>query len=293
MTALLDIVDLAVDIGNGGRRQRVLRDITLAVQAGEIHGLVGESGAGKSMIARMILGIAPQSARIIRGSIHFNGQDITDLSERRRRRLMGKGLALIPQDPMTALNPSHRIGRHITDVLRLHLQLDRRKAHERAIALLEEVRIRQPEQVLRQYPHELSGGMRQRVLIAMAFACQPRLIIADEPTTSLDVTIQRQILRLIREMQRSTAGTALLFITHDLGVVAKLCDSVSVLHGGRILEQGSVADTFATPQHPYTVALLHATPRFDRPAGELRPVPETLTAQLIAEAERSDHAGSA
>ena len=292
MTALLEITDLDLALGTGARRQQLLRDICLTVGPGEVHGLVGESGAGKSMIARVILGIAPGSARITRGTVHFIGQDITHLAERRRRRLMGRGLALIPQDPMTALNPGHRIGRQITSVLRLHLQLDRRQAAEHALALMEEVRIREPERVLRQYPHELSGGMRQRVLIAIAFACRPKLIIADEPTTALDVTVQRQILRLIRDLQR-TAGTSILFITHDLGVVAKLCDSVSVMHGGRILEQGSVSETFAAPQHPYTVALLHATPRYDRPAGELRPVPEALTAQLLAETRRLDHAGAA
>ena len=292
MTALLEITDLDLALGTGARRQQLLRDICLTVGPGEVHGLVGESGAGKSMIARVILGIVPGSARITRGTVHFIGQDITHLAERRRRRLMGRGLALIPQDPMTALNPGHRIGRQITSVLRLHLQLDRRQAAEHALALMEEVRIREPERVLRQYPHELSGGMRQRVLIAIAFACRPKLIIADEPTTALDVTVQRQILRLIRDLQR-TAGTSILFITHDLGVVAKLCDSVSVMHGGRILEQGSVSETFAVPQHPYTVALLHATPRYDRPAGELRPVPEALTAQLLAETRRLDHAGAA
>ena len=292
MTALLEINELSLRLRRGAGGGRLLRRVSLSVEPGEVHGLVGESGAGKTMIARVILGIAPGGAEIAGGSVHFIGQDITDLTARSRRRLMGTGIALIPQDPMTALNPAYRIGRQIADVLRLHLKMDRTPALEHAAGLLDEVRIREPGRVLQQYPHELSGGMRQRVLIAMAFACRPKLIIADEPTTALDVTVQRQILRLIRDLQR-TAGTAMLFITHDLGVVAKLCDSMSVLHAGRVLEQGTVRETFAAPQHPYTVALLHATPRYDRPGGELRPVPEALNRQLLVEAERLDNGAAA
>jgi peptide/nickel transport system ATP-binding protein len=171
---------------------------------------------------------------------------------------------LIPQDPLSALNPSRRIAAQMTDVMRLRLRLSHAEANARALALLHEVQIREPESVLRRYPHELSGGMRQRVLIATAFACEPRLIVADEPTTALDVTVQKQILRLIRDLQRRH-GTALLFITHDLGVVAKICNSVSVLNAGAIVEQAPVAAIFGAPQHPYTRALFAATPRYDRP----------------------------
>jgi peptide/nickel transport system ATP-binding protein len=195
---------------------------------------------------------------------------------------------------MTALNPAFRIGEQITDVLRLHMGLDKTAARARALALLNDVHIRAPERVLRQYPHELSGGMRQRVLIAIAFSCQPKLIIADEPTTALDVTVQRQVLGLIKALQ-AERGTALLFITHDLGVVAKLCDRITVLHDGRVLEQGAVAEVFAAPKHAYTSALMKATPRYDRPGDALQPVPTTLTETLNAEAKAYDeaHAGGA
>ena len=232
---------------------------------GEAHGLVGMSGAGKSMIGRAVLGILPAAIRITGGSIVFDGQELVGLGEAARRRA-GAALALIPQDPLSALNPSRRIAAQMTDVMRLRLGLSRAAADARARAMLDEVHIRDPDSVLRRYPHELSGGMRQRVLIATAFACEPRLIVADEPTTALDVTVQKQILRLIREMQRAH-GTALLFVTHDLGVVAKICQSVTVLNRGEIVEQAPVAEIFATPRDEYTRALFAATPRYDRAGG--------------------------
>ena len=291
MTTVLDVkgLDLAIDAPGGA--VPILRDVSLAVRSGEVHGLVGESGAGKSMVGKVVLGIAPSRARITRGTVAFDGHDITHMDERRRRDLMGRGLAMIPQDPMTALNPAYRIRDQITDVLRLHLRMDASAANDRARALLHDVHIREPERVLKQYPHELSGGMRQRVLIAIAFACRPKLIIADEPTTALDVTVQRQVLNLIKELQESH-GTALLFITHDLGVVAKTCDSMTVLHAGRVLEQGTVADVFRQPEHDYTRALMNATPRYDRPGDDLEPVPTSLTETLLAEAAAYDR-GSA
>ncbi len=188
---------------------------------------------------------------------------------------------------MTALNPVLRIETQITDVLRHGLSIGRREARARALALLDAVHMRDPERVLRQYPHELSGGMRQRVVISIAFACEPRLIIADEPTTALDVTVQRQILRLIKEMQART-GAAILFITHNLGVVAKLCDAVSVIYAGRILEAARTEELFAAPKHPYTRALFDATPRYDQPANVLTPVPSALTDRLWREAHEYD-----
>ena len=274
-----------------GRRQHtpILRGVSLDIVPGEVHGLVGESGAGKTMIGRVILGIQPSRARIVRGSVVFDGRDITHLDEMDRRRLMGRGLALIPQDPMTSLNPVYRIRRQITDVLRLHLGMDRTAARARTRELLDEVHIRAPDRVLRQYPHELSGGMRQRVLIAIAFACRPKLIVADEPTTALDVTVQRQVLALIKRMQ-TQEGASILFVTHDLGVVAKICDRVTVLHGGRVLETGDTRRILEAPHHPYTRALIAATPRHDRP-GELPcPVPEALKARLNEEAAAFDAA---
>jgi peptide/nickel transport system ATP-binding protein len=281
--ALLAIRDLHVEIGG----KPILRGVSLAVEPGRIVGLVGESGAGKTMVSRVVLGILPGNARITAGQVVFGSDDITGLDEHQRRHLLGREIALIPQNPMTALNPVARIEPQLTDVLRLHLGLDRRAARERALELLQAVRVREPERVLRQYPHELSGGMRQRVLIAVAFACKPRLIIADEPTTALDVTIQRQILRLVKELQRDS-GTAILFITHDLGVVSKLCDEVSVIHSGRILESAPVEAFFSSPQHAYTRALMAATPRYDRPGDALRPISVALTEQLLREAREYD-----
>jgi peptide/nickel transport system ATP-binding protein len=284
---MLAIEALTMEIGRGAQAERVLRGVSLAVEPGEVVGLVGESGAGKSMIGRVLLGVAPGSARVVSGRVRFFADDLLAISERRRRALLGRDIALIPQDPMTALNPVLRIERQLTDVMRLHLSLDRRQARTRALELLDAVHIASPARVLRQYPHELSGGMRQRVLIAIAFACTPKLIIADEPTTALDVTVQRQVLRLMRDMQKS-AGSGVLFITHNLGVVAKLCDRVSVLHAGRVVESGPIAAVIDRPQHPYTRALLAATPRYDRPADALVPVPAELTRQLWAEARALD-----
>ena len=283
MSTLLNISDLHVEIAGA----LVLRGVSLALEPGRVLGLVGESGAGKTMVSRVVLGIQPGNARITSGRVEFDGRDITHLDEHQRRHLLGREIALVPQNPMTALNPVARIEPQITDVLRLHLGLSRAASRVRALELLAAVHLRDPERVLRQYPHELSGGMRQRILLAAAFACKPRLIIADEPTTALDVTVQRQILRLLKELQQ-TSGTAVLFITHDLGVVSKICDEVCVIHGGRILEFAPVADLFARPQHPYTQALMAATPRYDRPSDALRPIPEALTAQLLREAAEYD-----
>ncbi|MCZ6858663.1 MAG: ABC transporter ATP-binding protein [Alphaproteobacteria bacterium] len=284
---VLEITDLHLEIEADRQRTQILRGVDLSIDAGEVHGLVGESGAGKTMVGKVVLGIQPTQAKLTRGTVRFDGQDITNISERARRELMGKGLALIPQDPTTALNPAYRIGKQVTDVLRLHLGMNKAAARVRAFELLSDVHIRSPKRVLQQYPHELSGGMRQRVLIAIAFSCQPKLIIADEPTTALDVTVQRQVLRLIKDLQ-ANRGTALLFITHDFGVVAKICDRLTVLNAGRVLEQGTVRSTFEQPKHAYTSALLKATPRYDRPGDELAPVPAKLTAELEEEAAAYD-----
>ena len=280
--ALLSVRDLHLVIVGRRRPTPILRGVSLDIAPGEVHGLVGESGAGKTMIGKVILGIQPSRARIVRGSVVFEGRDTTHMDERERRRLMGRGLGLIPQDPMTSLNPAYRIGGQIAAVLRLHLGMGRAAARARARELLDEVRIRAPDRVLRQYPHELSGGMRQRVLIAIAFACRPKLIIADEPTTALDVTVQRQVLALIKQMQ-AQEGASILFVTHDLGVVAKICDQVTVLHGGRVLESGDTRRIVEAPRHAYTRALMAATPRHDRPGDRPQPVPEALTARLNEE----------
>jgi peptide/nickel transport system ATP-binding protein len=286
---VLAIEGLCAALRPAGSGRALLRGVSLAVAAGEVHGLVGMSGAGKSLIAKATLGLLPAAIALTGGAIRFAGAALTDRPEADHRRLLGRDIALIPQDPLTALNPSRRIEAQMTDVMRLHQSLTRRAARARARALLEDVQIRDPDAVLRRYPHELSGGMRQRVLIAVAFACEPRLIIADEPTTALDVTVQKEILRLIRDLQHRQ-GTAILFVTHDLGVVAKICQRVSVMHAGMILEHGMTDAIMTAPQHPFTRALFAATPRHDRPADALSPVPASVLRDIADTAHRFDTA---
>ncbi len=277
MKPLLEVRDLCMTLAG----RPVLRGLSLAVEEGRVHGLVGESGAGKTMLSRVVLGTLPQGARVVGGSVRLGGEDLLGMAEPRRRQLLGRHLALIPQNPMTALNPVLRVGAQVVDVLQMHLGLRAEAARARALELLESVHLREPDRVLRRYPHELSGGMRQRILIAVAFACEPRLILADEPTTALDVTVQRQILRLIQELQQRFR-TGLLFISHDLGVVSKICDRVTILHGGTVLESGATEELYRSPRHAYTRALLAATPRHDRPAEALHPVSPAVIDALKA-----------
>jgi peptide/nickel transport system ATP-binding protein len=282
----LEIANLSATLANGSR---VLRSVSLTVAPGEVRALVGESGAGKSMIGKAVLGVLPPSVHVVEGRISLEGADLTALQPKPRRTLIGAKTALIPQDPLTALNPSRRIGPQMTDRLVKILGWEAARADARIRQLLDEVQIRDPERVIRAYPHELSGGMRQRVLIAAAFAAEPRLIVADEPTTALDVTVQKQILRLIAAMQRER-GTAILFVTHDLGVVAKISQRVSVLYAGKIVEEASTEALFVAPRHAYTRALMAATPRYTDPLASLKPVDDAVLAGLateIAEADRS------
>ena len=265
----------------------ILRNVSLTVGAGEVHGLVGESGAGKSMIGKAVLSILPSSIEITHGAIELDGVDLLSLPPAERRRRIGATAALIPQDPLTALNPSRRIGPQITNRLVDILRWPRTEAEARARALLAEVQIPDPERVMRAYPHELSGGMRQRILIASAFAAEPKLIVADEPTTALDVTVQKQILKLIADLQ-ARHGTALLFVTHDLGVVSKVCQSLSVLYGGMVVESTKVRDFFREPAHAYSRALLAATPKYTDPDASLTPVPEAVIAEVQAEVAAHD-----
>ncbi|MDE4304887.1 ABC transporter ATP-binding protein [Phaeobacter gallaeciensis] len=270
--SFLSIQDLTVRLrGN----VPILRRVSLDVAAGESRALVGESGAGKSMIGKSVLGTLPQALGITGGQIFLEGEDLGQLSPRARRQRIGAKVALIPQDPLTALNPSRRVGPQITNRLVDILGWSRKAAEARALELLEEVHIPDPARVMRAYPHELSGGMRQRILIASAFAAEPKLIIADEPTTALDVTVQKQILRLISDMQQRH-GTALLFVTHDLGVVSKVCQTMTVLYSGKVVEDTKVRDFFASPGHPYSAALLAATPKYTDPDGSLTPVPDAV-----------------
>lgn len=273
--------------GLRGMRHPLLRDVSLTVAPGEVRGLVGESGAGKSMIGKAILGILPKAVEITAGQILLDGVDLLALPAKERRARIGALCALIPQDPLTALNPSRRIAPQITDRLVDILGWDRAKALSRAQEILAEVQIADPDRVLRSYPHELSGGMRQRILIAAAFAAEPKLIVADEPTTALDVTVQKQVLKLIRGMQERH-GTALLFVTHDLGVVSKVCDSLTVLYGGMVVEDTDVRRFFARPAHAYSRALLAATPKYTDPEASLTPVPEAVIAAVQAEVAAMD-----
>ncbi|WP_374397951.1 ABC transporter ATP-binding protein [Tabrizicola sp.] len=282
--SFLSIRNLSVRLKKG---PPLLRRVSLDVAAGEVRGLVGESGAGKSMIGKAVLGILPPSVEVTEGEILLDGVDLLKLPPAQRRKRIGAMAALIPQDPLTALNPSHRIGPQITDRLVDILGWTRADAEARARALLAEVQIPDPDRVLRSYPHELSGGMRQRILIASAFAAEPKLIVADEPTTALDVTVQKQILKLIAGMQ-ARHGTALLFVTHDLGVVSKVCQKLSVLYAGMVVEDTSVADFFAAPRHAYSAALLAATPKYTDPSAGLQPVPEAVIAAVQAEVAAFD-----
>lgn len=270
-----------------GAPDRLLRDVSLSVAKGEVRGLVGESGAGKSMIGKAVLGILPRAVEVLSGEILLEGTDLLRLPPAERRRRIGATCALIPQDPLTALNPSRRIGPQMTDRLVDILGWSRRTADARARDLLAEVQITDPDRVLRQYPHELSGGMRQRVLIASAFAAEPKLIVADEPTTALDVTVQKEVLRLIAGMQ-ARHGTALLFVTHDLGVVSKVCQSLTVLYGGLVVEDTTVRDFFRAPLHPYSHALLAATPKYTHPDSSLVPVPDAVLAGVQAQVAAAD-----
>ena len=237
MTApILSIRDLSAvsELDDGGS---ILRNVSFDLAPGETHGLVGESGAGKSTIAKALLGVLPRTVRITQGEILFEGRDLRALPRRETRAIFGDAIALVPQDPATALNPGRRIEAQLTDGLRLRRGMTAVAARKRALELIAEVRIAEPERVLRSYPHQLSGGMRQRVLIAAAFALEPKIIVADEPTTALDVTVQKQILRLIRQMQEAHR-TAVIFVTHDLGVVAQICDRVTLMFAGAVIEFG-------------------------------------------------------
>lgn len=285
-STVLHIEGLHMDIRSAGRTSTILRGIDLVVRPGEVHALVGESGGGKSMVTRCATGLMPRGASVTAGRILLDGRDVTKAGEGEWRQLRGRIVSMVLQDPMTALNPMRTIASQIADVLRLHRRLGGDALRREIQQLLDRVHIRDPQRVMSLYPHELSGGMRQRVVIAMAWACQPRLIICDEPTTALDVTVQKEVLKLIRELARE--GQGVLFVTHDLGVVAKVATQMSVIHTGRILESGPVAEVYQAPRHLYTQALLGATPRFDRPGHQLRPVSDALIDSLQAEALQID-----
>jgi oligopeptide/dipeptide ABC transporter ATP-binding protein len=263
VTALLEVSNLKTSFLTDDGEVTVVNGVSFNVQASRTLAIVGESGCGKSVTALSIMGLlAKPAGRIAEGSIRFEGQELVGASERVLQDLRGNGMSMIFQEPMTSLNPSYTVGEQIIEGLIKHRKLSRTQAREKAIDILHKVRIPSPEQRLDEFPHKLSGGMRQRVMIAMALVCEPRVLIADEPTTALDVTIQAQILELMRTLQQET-GTAIVLITHDLGVVAEVADEVLVMYAGRVVERAPVHALFDMPQHPYTIGLLGAIPRLD------------------------------
>lgn len=239
---------------------KALNGVSFSMNEGEVLGIVGESGSGKSVTAYSIMGLTAYPGKLIGGTIYFNGHQIEKMSEKEMRKIRGNEVSIIFQDPMTSLNPVYTIGNQITEVIRLHTGKSKKEAYDRAKELLELVGINEPTKRLKQYPHELSGGMRQRVMIAIALACEPKLLIADEPTTALDVTIQAQILELMQEL-RQKLGMSIIMITHDLGVVASMCERIAVMYAGHIVEYGTADEIFYEPKHEYTKGLINSIPK--------------------------------
>jgi dipeptide transport system ATP-binding protein len=269
--ALLDIQNLSVQFPTQGGIMRAVDGVSLTLDEGEVLGVVGESGSGKSVTMLALMGLVPYPGRVQADRLAFGGRDLLTISDRERRQLTGKDVAMIFQEPTTSLNPCFTIGFQLTETLRLHERMDRKAARRRSIELLEQVGIPSAESRLSAFPHQLSGGMNQRVMIAMAIACNPKLLIADEPTTALDVTIQAQILDLLLTLQKER-GMALVLITHNMGVVAETAHRIMVMYAGQIMEERKAADLFASPQHPYTEALLAALPERSE-GGRLATIP--------------------
>lgn len=259
---LLQVKDLEVSFFTNAGEVKAVRKISYDLKFGEVIGIVGESGSGKSVSSYALMGIIPEPGEVIGGDIVFDGAKILEKTEGDLQKIRGKDVGMIFQDPMTSLNPVFTVGHQIEESLKRHTELNKTERKERIIDLLKLVGINQPEKRLKQYPHELSGGMRQRIMIAMSLACNPKLLIADEPTTALDVTIQAQIIELLKELKEKI-NMSIIFITHDLGVVADICDKIAVMYAGTVVERGSVEEIFYKPQHPYTKGLLKSIPRVD------------------------------
>ena len=257
---LLEIKDEKLSFFTPAGEVKALNGVSFSMNEGEVLGIVGESGSGKSVTAYSIMGLTAYPGKLIGGTIYFNGQQIEKMSEKEMRKIRGNEVSIIFQDPMTSLNPVYTIGNQITEVIRLHTGKSKKEAYDRAKELLELVGINEPTKRLKQYPHELSGGMRQRVMIAIALACEPKLLIADEPTTALDVTIQAQILELMQEL-RQKLGMSIIMITHDLGVVASMCERIAVMYAGHIVEYGTADEIFYEPKHEYTKGLINSIPK--------------------------------
>ncbi|WP_163102105.1 ABC transporter ATP-binding protein [Peribacillus alkalitolerans] len=272
---LLSIRDLRTSFYEGNTKKEAVRGVSFSIEKGEVLGIVGESGSGKSIMMKSILGLLPQNAKVDEGEIILNGKHVDGMSKKDLQKIRGREIAMIFQDPMTALNPLKKVGDHIIDLLVRIRGLNKKQARIEAVEVIRSVGIPSPEQRLNQYPHEFSGGMRQRVLVAMALACQPELLIADEPTTALDVTIQAQILQLLKSLRQNN-DMAIALITHDLGVVASLCSRIIVMYAGQIMEEGTAEEIFYDSKHPYTKALLNSIPKLNEVEKQrLRPIKGT------------------
>lgn len=273
MTQLLEVTNLRTEFKTAAGTIRAVDGVDLSVGKGETLGIVGESGCGKSITSLSIIQLLPKGlGKVAAGEVRFNGENMLDFSERKMRSIRGNEMAMIFQEPMTSLNPVFKIGKQIAESARYHHGVSKHKAKDMAVEMLTKVGIPRPEKVAASYPHELSGGMRQRVMIAMAMVCNPKLLIADEPTTALDVTIQAQILDLMRELQKSE-GTSILMITHDLGVVAEMCDRVVIMYAGQVVEETGVKTLFKDPKHPYTQSLLASLPQLNSDQERLASIP--------------------
>lgn len=271
--ALLKIEDLQTHFFTDWGKVAAVDGVHIHVRKGEILGIVGESGCGKSMTSLSVMRLIPSPpGRIVGGSIRFKGEDLTKATERRMKQIRGNEIAMIFQEPMTSLNPVYTNGNQISEAVRLHRKMSRKEARRHTVEMLRKVGIPRPEQIVDEYPHQLSGGMRQRVMIAMAMSCDPELLIADEPTTALDVTIQAQILDLMKQLNEAS-GTAIMMITHDLGIVADMCDRIVVMYAGKVVEEGGVRDILKNPQHPYTKGLIQSVPRMEVQQDRLYSIP--------------------
>ena len=275
MGKVLEVKDLVTTFRIGKKEYEVIRGISFDVNENETVCMVGESGCGKSVTTLSVMDLLPLNGRVVSGSIKLNGQELTTMSAKERNSLRGRKMGMIFQEPMTALNPLLTIGHQLTEGLRLHLDMSKEEAYRTAVAYLEKVGIANPEARMKQYPFQLSGGLRQRVMIAMVMAVQPSLLIADEPTTALDVTIQKQVLVLLNRLKKDVS-TGVLFITHDLGVVAEIADRVIILYSGRKVEEGDIRAIFSKPLHPYTVGLMNAVPNVDKDDFVIQPIPGTF-----------------
>ena len=272
--ALLELKNLKTFFATKRGTVKAVNGVSYSLDAGKVLGVVGESGSGKSVTAYSIMRILEKNGRITEGKILYKGQDIAEFSEKQMREFRGKCCSIIFQDPMTSLNPVFTVGNQLKEAIELHTDRKGKEAEARAIEMLTLVGVNEPEKRVKQYPYELSGGMRQRVMIAMALACEPDILIADEPTTALDVTIQAQILELMQSLQKKL-GMAIIMVTHDLGVIADMCDEIIVMYGGRVCERGTAEDIFYRPHHEYTKGLLRSIPNVDRIGEKLIPIPGT------------------